>query len=69
MTINSKIALSLAGLYSTAWTLSLTGLLLGFNSKIFPQTAVAQPLIPNSQQILPPLPLPVPPAPATPEPQ
>jgi polysaccharide export outer membrane protein len=65
-TVNSKIALSLAGLYSTAWTLSLTGLLLGFNSKIFPQTAVAQPLIPNSQQILPPLPLPVSPAPLLP---
>ena len=59
MTKKNRIALSLAGLYSTAWILSLTALLLGFNSKVFPQTAVAQPVVPGSQ-------LPVPPPPPLP---
>jgi polysaccharide biosynthesis/export protein len=62
-TIKNRVAFSLTGLYSTAWTLSFATLFWGFNSKVFPQTAVAQPVLPGSEQLASPPPLPVPPPP------
>jgi polysaccharide biosynthesis/export protein len=43
------VAFSLAGLYSTAWTLSFTALFWGFNEQVFPQNTLAQPVIPSSE--------------------
>lgn len=53
------VAFSLAGLYSTAWTLSFTALLWGLNDQVFPQKSLAQPIIPSSELLdRPPEPLP-----------
>lgn len=62
-TIKNRVASSLAGLYSTAWTLSFATLFWGFNSQVFSQTASSQPLIPPSQRLIPPPQLRVPPPP------
>ncbi|MBD1830347.1 polysaccharide export protein [Microcoleus vaginatus GB1-A2] len=62
-TIKNRLAFSLAGLYSTAWTLSFAALFWGFNSKIFSETALAQSVVPSSERLLPPPPLRVPPLP------
>ncbi|MBD0393472.1 MAG: polysaccharide export protein, partial [Microcoleus sp. C1-bin4] len=59
-TIKNRVAISLAGLYSTAWTLSFAAVLWGFNSKIFSETALAQSVVPRDERLV----LPPPPPPA-----
>ena len=56
-TIKNPVAFSLAGLYSTAWTLSFTAVFWGFNSKVFSQTALAQSVVPTSERLVAPPPL------------
>lgn len=55
-TTKNCVAFSIAGLYSTAWTLSFAALFWGLNDKVFPPTAFAQPVVPNSQPLPPPPP-------------
>jgi hypothetical protein len=57
-TIKNRVAVSLAGLYSTAWTLSFAAVFWGFNSKIFSETALAQSVVPRDERLVPPPPPP-----------
>lgn len=63
LTVKNPVACYLAGLYSTAWTLSFSTFFWGFNGQVFPETALAQPVIPTNQPLIPPPPLRVPPPP------
>ncbi|MEG4055767.1 MULTISPECIES: polysaccharide biosynthesis/export family protein [unclassified Microcoleus] len=62
-TIKNRLAFSLAGLYSTAWTLSFAAVFWGFNSKIFSETALAQSVVPRDERLVAPPPLRLPPPP------
>jgi polysaccharide export outer membrane protein len=59
-TIKNSVAVSLAGFYSTAWTLSFAAVFWGFNSKTFSETALAQSVVPRDDRLV----LPPPPPPA-----
>src|SRR6476469_2392586 len=62
-TIKNRVAVFLAGLYSTAWTLSFAAVFWGFNSKNFSETALAQSVVPRDEKLVAPPPLRVPPPP------